>query len=89
MLALYFNLLILLKWCYLWKKCTSLFAVTENPYRPFVPDEKVKENYTEFTGLWDKNAADCGFPDKFVYETVRHYLWQYKYIIAPVRIIGK
>ena len=50
-------------------------------------DHIVEYNYKEYSGEWDKVASDCGFPDKFVYETVKAYLWKYRFILAPVSTI--
>ena len=49
-----------------------------------VDDDIVKHNHKEYSGEWDKGADDCGFPDTFVYETVKEYLWQFRYSLALV-----
>ena len=61
-----------------------IFDISGNPYKEMVDDDIVQRNYKEYSGEWDKGAADCGFPDKFMYETVKDYLWQYRYSLAPV-----
>ena len=58
--------------------------MAENPYNGFIDDEKVKKFHKEFSGEWNKCADDCGFPDKFVYETVKAYLWEYRYNLCLV-----
>ena len=66
------------------------FDISENPYKNFIEDARVMELHSEFSGKWDKNAMECGFPDKFVDEAVQDYLWYYHYILAPVsRIVLK
>ena len=60
-----------------------IFDISGNPYNGLV-DDIVQRNYKEYSGEWDKGADDCGFPDKFVYETVKDYLWQFRYSLAPV-----
>ena len=69
------------------KKCIFAVDITENLYSGFVHDDTVAYNYKEYSGNWDKMASDCDLPDKFVYETVKGYLWNYKYILASVSII--
>ena len=59
---------------FLGKKCAIVFHILENPYNGFIDDEVVKSYREEYSGQWDKGADDCGFPDKFVYETVKTYL---------------
>ena len=71
-------------WCILGKKSAILFNISENPYNGFLDDDVVKKYHEEYTDQWDKGADDCGFPDKFVYETVKAYLWQYKFSLAAV-----
>ena len=61
-----------------------IFDISGNPYNGLVDDDIVQRNYKEYSGEWDKGADDCGFPDKFVYETVKDYLWQFRYSLAPV-----
>ena len=61
--------------------------ISGNPYKTFLDDERVIDLHSEYSGRWDKNAMDCGFPDKFVYEAVKEYLWYYHYILVPVSII--
>ena len=56
----------------------------ENPYSGFIDDEKVKKFHKGFSGEWDKCADDWRFPDKFVYETVKVYLWKYRYNLCLV-----
>ena len=58
--------------------------IAENPYSGFIKDDKLKKYHKEFSGEWDKCADDFGFPDKFVYETVKVYLWKYRYNLYPV-----
>ena len=41
--------------------------ISENPYSGLLDDESVKAFHKEYSGHWDKDADDCGFPDKFVY----------------------
>ena len=61
--------------------------ISGNPYKTFLDDERVIDLHSEYSGKWDKNAMDCGFPDEFVYEAVKEYLWYYHYILALVSII--
>ena len=69
------------------KKCIFSVLFIGNPYISLLPDDIVEYNYKEYSGEWDKVASDCGFPDKFVYETVKAYLWRYRFILGPVSII--
>ena len=69
------------------KKCMLSVIFIGNPYSSFVADDIVEYNYKEYSGEWDKVASDCGFRDKFVYETVKAYLWNYRFILALVSII--
>ena len=69
------------------KKCILSVLFIGNPYSSFVDDDIVEYNYKEYSGEWDKVASDCGFPDKFVYETVKAYLWNYRFILALVSMI--
>ena len=69
---------------FLGKKCAIVFHISENPYNGFIDDEVVKSYHEEYSGQWNKGADDCGFPDKFVYETVKTYLWQFKFSSAAV-----
>ena len=66
------------------KKSGVLVNISENPYSGLLDDESVKAFHKKYSGHWDKGADDCGFPDKFVYETVKAYLWQYKFSLAAV-----
>ena len=69
---------------FLGNKCAIVFDISENPYNGWIDDEVVKSYHEEYSGQWDKGADDCGFPDKFVYETVKTYLWQFKFSLAAV-----
>ena len=69
---------------FLGKTCAIMFDISENPYNGFIDDEVVKSYHEEYSGQWDKGTDDCGFPDKFVYETVKTYLWQFKFSLAVV-----
>ena len=82
-----FSLLLDMIAVYLGKEMMFCFDISENPYKNFTDDDRVLELHKEYSGHWDKNAIDCGYPDKFVYEAVKEYLWYWKYNLAPVSII--
>ena len=65
--------------CILKEKWQISLNIVENPYSGFIDDEKVKKYHKEYSGEGDKCADDCRFPDKFMYETVKAYLWEYRY----------
>ena len=69
---------------YFLEKCAIVFDISENPYNGLIDDEVVKSYHEEYSGQWDKGADDCDFPGKFVYETVKTYLWQFKFSLAAV-----
>ena len=70
---------------YSWKQMSNcFFDISGNPYNGLVDDDIVKRNHQEYSDEWDKGADDCGFPDKLIYETVKDYLWQFRYSLALV-----